>query len=339
MFASSALMMTGLNAQTILCVDRDFSDTNVGFADTWGAISRALDAAGYDYNYWEVAEIPDDGPPFDTLKNYDVVIWFSGESWQNNQTMSDLDEINLFDYLLDGGELFLNAQDYLWDKYNSAGTLDPLSFPYFALGLDEVVQDVYKIKEGSGIGDSARFYGLPGSLAEGLEFPVKNIFAAPTDDGLFGDSLAIHRGEGMMGLVLPYPSIGPAAIQYESATFDFRTVFSTIDIAAITDTVARDIYMHRVIEWLMYGIIGTSELDANDVNMQIGPNPVSDIVNIRTSYSMDEVWIFNNQGKMVRHEKVGQANVRMDLGDLAPGMYILKVKTDKGLVVSKILKQ
>ena len=64
MLVSSMLMSTQLNAQTILCVDRDFSDTAIGFTDTWGPISRALDAGGYLYDYWEVLPDDDDGPPY-----------------------------------------------------------------------------------------------------------------------------------------------------------------------------------------------------------------------------------------------------------------------------------
>ncbi|RLD37101.1 MAG: hypothetical protein DRI97_01975 [Bacteroidetes bacterium] len=338
MLASSMLMITQLNAQTILCVDRDFSDTAIGFSDTWGPISRALDAGGYSYDYWEVLPDDEDGPPYETMINYDIIIWFSGESWQEKMTMSDNDETNLGDYLFGGGKLFLNAQDYLYDRYNGFTSFDPGDFPSYALGVEEVEQDVYHIEVGEGIGDSARFYGLPGSLAEGLEFPTVDIFTTVSDDGLYGDSIGVHAGISMFGILVPYVSVGPAAIQYESA-LGFRTVFSTIDVAAISDTVARDIYMDRVVYWLMYGIIGTEELNAENAGLLIRPNPVTSTVNIGMNLPMEEVSIFSNQGQLVRHEIVKGSAVKIDMEDLAPGIYVLKAKTNKGIVSSKLIKQ
>ena len=58
---SSLIFMSQITAQTILCVDRDFSEEGdpESFTDTWPAISRALDAAGYTYDYFQVIEFED----------------------------------------------------------------------------------------------------------------------------------------------------------------------------------------------------------------------------------------------------------------------------------------
>lgn len=337
--ASSMLMTIQLNAQTILCVDRDFSDTSIGFTDTWGPISRALDAYGYSYDYWEVLPDDEDGPPFETMINYDLIIWFAGESWQEKMTMSDNDEQNLGDYLFGGGKLFLNAQDYLWDRYTSATSFDPSEFPNYALGVVEVEQDVYHIEVGEGIGDSARFYGIEGSLGQGIELPTEDIFTTPTDDGLYGDSLAVHNGVSILGMLVPYASTGPAAIQYEPDGFDFRTVFSTIEIAAVTDTIARDLFMHRVIYWLMNGLIGTEEISAEDAGLTIWPNPVGSLVEIGTTLPMEEVSIYNNRGQIVHHELIQGNSVKIDMENMASGLYVMKARTNKGTVTSKIVKQ
>jgi hypothetical protein len=140
-----------------------------------------------------------------------------------------------------------------------------------------------------------------------------------------------------MGILSPYVSPGPAAIQFETAYH--RAVFSTIDIAAISDTVARNILMHRIVDWLEYGPTGTGELKANDAELLIRPNPVASIVDIGMIYPMEEVSIYNNQGQLVRHEIVQKTNIKMDLGDLTPGMYILKAQTSRGMVTSKLIKQ
>jgi hypothetical protein len=338
--ATSLLGYSQVNAQTILCVDRDFGDDSIGgeFTNTWPMIHRALDAAGYTYDYWEVLNTGDNGPDALYMGGFDVVIWFTGEAWDGGQTMGPDDEFNLVLYLtLGGGNIFMNAQDWLYDIYPSAGTFNEGEFPYDMLGIVEVVQDVYHIELDEGIGDSATFVGSPGSLAEGLVFPTRDIFTTPDDDGLYGDSIAEHLGLPLLGISLPYSSPGPAAIQFESPYH--RAVFSTIDIAAITDTVARNIFMHRIIDWLEFGPTGLGDLKAEDAELLIRPNPVSNMVNIGMMYEMEEIAIYSNQGQIVRHETPRASTIKMDLTDLAPGMYVLQVKTDKGIVSSKLIKQ
>ena len=125
MIFSSLLFSSQLTAQTILCVDRDFGDTSAGnvYTDTWPAISRALDGAGYTYDYWEVLDPVDNGPDATVMGDYDVVIWFTGEAWDGGETMGPDDEFNLLLYMsVGGGKLYLNAQDYLYDWYGSYGT-------------------------------------------------------------------------------------------------------------------------------------------------------------------------------------------------------------------------
>ncbi len=97
--------------------------------------------------------------------------------------------------------------------------------------------------------------------------------------------------------------------------------------------------MDRVVYWLMYGIIGTEELNAENAGLLIRPNPVTSTVNIGMNLPMEEVSIFSNQGQLVRHEIVKGSAVKIDMEDLAPGIYVLKAKTNKGIVSSKLIKQ
>jgi hypothetical protein len=334
--ASSLLLIGQLNAQTILCVDRDFGDdTSTTYTNTWPMISEALDAAGYTYDYWEVLDPADNGPDADVMSDYDVVIWFTGEAWTGGETMGPEDEYNLTLYMsLGGGKLFLNAQDWLYDKYFGIEDFSSGEFPYDQLGLRRVIQDVYHIEEDP---DTARFAGAAGSLAEGLEFPVQDIFTTPTDDGLYGDSIADHIGQALMTVLVPYVSPGPPAIQYENEYW--RAVFTTIDIAAITDITARNILMHRIVDWLMYGTTGIIDTQTDYAELLIRPNPVTEVVEIGMTGNMREVAIYNSQGQLVRFEKVNQTSVKMDLGDLGSGIYIVKVRTDKGIVTDKLLVQ
>ncbi len=339
--ASSMLMISQLNAQTVLCVDRDWAgDTSSTYTDTWPMIKSALDAAGYTYEHWDVTDANPDSPDATYMGNFDVVLWFTGEAWTGFETMAEGDEFELTLYMtLGGGKLFLNAQDWLYDLYPSAGTFNEGEFAYDMLGVVEVVQDVYHIEpeDPQSIADSATFLGAPGSLAEGLAFTTLDIFTTDTDDGLYGDSIAEHLGQSLMTVQYPYISPGPPAIQFE--TEYYRSVFTTIDVAAISDTITRNILVHRIIDWLEFGPTGVRDLKAEDAELLIRPNPVASFVNVGMLYPMEEVSIYSNQGQLVRHELVGETSIKMDLSDLAPGMYVLQAKTHKGVVTSKLIKQ
>lgn len=324
-----------LYAQTILCIDRDGSAYSENFTDTWPMIQRALDANGYEYDYIDVFS-------YDTIIGqdvldaslYDVVIWFTGETWEDGQTMRPEEEFNLLLYQAFGGKLYLNSQDYLWDRYGSYGVFGENEFPYSQLGVVEVVQDVINIPDS----DTARFVGAPGSLAEGLEIPVRDMFTTETDEGLWIDSLAQINGQPLYECLYPWVSEGPYAVQYETEVF--RTVFSTVEIAAITDTVTRDILMGRIIEWLMYGTTGVDEVkDVDQSRLIIRPNPVIDYVNLGAFNPIEEVHIYNSQGQIVYSAEVNGKSIKIDLGYLSEGLYIVTVKTTDGIKTEKLIKK
>ncbi|MEA3476422.1 MAG: T9SS type A sorting domain-containing protein, partial [Candidatus Cloacimonadota bacterium] len=235
--------------QSILCVDRDGSSSVVGFTDDWAYFEAALIAAGYtDYVYHEVTDLTQDGPDLATMQLYDVIIWFSGEVWgyYGHDCMTDNDEINLAAYLDGGGTLFLSAQDYFWASYPSAGSFSAGQFPYDYLGMRIVTQDNWIIE----LPDSASIEGCAGSLAEGYNFFVQDIYTTDKE-GLFIDWLTDHVGQDMFNITSPTPE-GICGIQYDAMTF--RTVFTAASFAAITEPTVQTDLIDAIILWLGGGI-------------------------------------------------------------------------------------
>jgi hypothetical protein len=74
---------------------------------------------------------------------------------------------------------------------------------------------------------------------------------------------------------------------------------------------------------------------ANDVN--IYPNPATDVINITTPDNVQRVEIFNMQGQLVKAET--GAVMSISVKDLATGMYTLKLTTDNGTSIHKIVKK
>ncbi len=245
LLVSVLLLTQSAFAQNILAVDRDGS-ADLGFTDCWPMYMAALDANGYTYTYFEVADLTGDGPDLMTMMDYDIIIWFCGEGWTGNQTMSDNDEMNLASYLDAGGTLFLSGQDYLWDRYPSAGALSAGDFPYDYLGVTSVAQDNWVVETP----DLANASGVAGSLAEGFTFDVADIFTT-TKDGLFIDEIAGTMGMDLFEITGPPPS-GYTAVQFD-ASKGFKTVFTTLSFAGITDALVQADLMMDIVGFLYGG--------------------------------------------------------------------------------------
>jgi len=74
---------------------------------------------------------------------------------------------------------------------------------------------------------------------------------------------------------------------------------------------------------------------ANDVNVY--PNPATDVINIKTPDNVLRVEVYSLQGQLVKIE-TGDVN-SISVKDLANGMYTLKLTTDKGTSIHKIVKK
>ncbi len=226
---------------SVLVVDRDGSGGTLGFTDDWQYIQPALDNLGIDYTYYEVLDLTQNGPDLATMQQADVIIWLTGEAWQSNQTMSNADETNLAAYLDGGGSLLLSAMDYFYDKYPSAGSFSPGQFPYDYLGVSSTSQDFWSVISPS----LASVSGVTGSFAEGLNFQATDIYTTDKD-GLYIDQI-VGMGQDLFQVTSPTPS-GIAALQYDGGTF--RTAFTTVSIAAITDPSIIESVLSGAINWL-----------------------------------------------------------------------------------------
>jgi hypothetical protein len=240
----------------VLLVDDDHSNLYTTFTDVTSYFTAALTANGYTYDIFEVpAADAGNGPDAVTMAGYPVVIWSCGETWQLSQTLTSTDEANLATYLDGGGSLFLSAHDYFYDRYSSAGSFSPGQFPYDYLAVTYVSQDAWTIVSPA----TGHCVGMTGSVAEGMAFDLWDPYTIKSgsngkgpDDGLYIDQLT-HNGVDVFQMTSPSPT-GIAACQYESPK-GFKTVFTTVDFAGLTDsrsTMAE--LMGTIMEFLMGGV-------------------------------------------------------------------------------------
>lgn len=79
-------------------------------------------------------------------------------------------------------------------------------------------------------------------------------------------------------------------------------------------------------------------IDELSTLMQIYPNPVDDKLNIEASVVIEEITIYNITGVAVYSEEYKVKNVELNVTNLDGGVYFVKIKTENGETVKRIVK-
>jgi uncharacterized delta-60 repeat protein len=82
---------------------------------------------------------------------------------------------------------------------------------------------------------------------------------------------------------------------------------------------------------------GIEELKSLTVNTY--PNPTTDYFNITSEAMIQSVELYDISGRLVRTSLVNDFETRQNVSNLTNGVYILKIKTNKGEVTGKIVKK
>lgn len=82
--------------------------------------------------------------------------------------------------------------------------------------------------------------------------------------------------------------------------------------------------------------VAAKELDAYENSFALSPNPVKNILRLKTSASIKNLTIISIDGKVI---KTAQHNNRIATNELSKGNYILQINTTKGIVYKKFEKQ
>ena len=73
-------------------------------------------------------------------------------------------------------------------------------------------------------------------------------------------------------------------------------------------------------------------------NISIYPNPANDKLQI-TGVTSGTVEIINTKGQIVTSLTAADTKTAIDISGLSDGVYIIKIMTDQGIVVKKLIKQ
>ena len=100
-------------------------------------------------------------------------------------------------------------------------------------------------------------------------------------------------------------------------------------ISIDVDDIIYDVDIHLISK------TSTSVAEASDVEVEIYPNPASEIVNIRTSSSIKEIVIYDSFRAQTKY--FDGSNTRLVVSDLRPGVYVISIVTEKKTIHQQLV--
>jgi hypothetical protein len=74
-------------------------------------------------------------------------------------------------------------------------------------------------------------------------------------------------------------------------------------------------------------------------NISVYPNPSKDIVKIDTDSEIKSIHLYDIHGRQLQVNYSNETNVSFDLSNRASGIYFIKIVTEKGMKVEKLIRE
>jgi hypothetical protein len=88
-------------------------------------------------------------------------------------------------------------------------------------------------------------------------------------------------------------------------------------------------------------IFQTLGIDDNpwDANIAVYPNPAHDVVNIKANSAIKSIQLFDVEGRVLQTRLANENVVNIDISTHSNGIYFLKITSEKGIKIEKIIKK
>ena len=215
-----------------------------------------------------------------------------------------------------------------WTTYDASSTINPHSGShYLALEYGSTAHDDYAVSPAivvtAGVSDKLTFWSKNGGSGLAEKIDVKISTTTPTA-AAFTNTLAAN--------------VKPPTT-WQEYTYDLTPfVGQTIYIAFYSNTT--DIWFIGIDDFVISGNnLSVSDVNKDKRNASIYPNPVEDILNIKNKSQISEISIYDLTGKLLRKENMNSENGTVNVSELSPGNYLLKVKDREAVKSYKIIKK
>lgn len=117
---------------------------------------------------------------------------------------------------------------------------------------------------------------------------------------------------------------------FDISEYDGDTVY--VAIHCVSD----DTFILMVDDIKISSTLGIKQRRA--ISIKVFPNPVSESVFIESEHLITNIEIVDNTGRMLLSKNCNDRSTFFDISDLAKGIYIIKIFTEKGSAIRKIQK-
>ncbi len=155
------------------------------------------------------------------------------------------------------------------------------------------------------------------------------------DAVVYNNKVYLGKGQGNNRSVISYDGTGVQVVSsVRSGNFvkgyRFQVVEGTLFFLEESTNLRDESNLMR----LEAPITNTSTI-ATVQDLQVYPNPTTGMLTLQTAAQVEAVYLYNLAGKLILSPTVNN----IDISSLASGVYIVQVKTDKGLLHKKVVKQ
>ena len=88
----------------------------------------------------------------------------------------------------------------------------------------------------------------------------------------------------------------------------------------------------------VFEVLSTSDFE-KDNSVTVFPNPSKGIVIIKSENNVRSVQVFDIQGRLLQTQIANESSMTLDMASQQSGIYFIKIKTDKGVKVEKLIKE
>lgn len=307
-------LMAGLD---VLVIDGDGGETyETYYAAALDAVDENLNVV---WGWWDASLDEVDVTLFEGV---DVIVWFTGNQWQ--ETLTPLDQLNLQDYLDNGGKLLLTGQGIGFDMRNDQFFIDYMHAQYLR-----------NFPIGTGV------TGLEGTVGDGLNFTIVSGTGANNQNR----QSAIATRNEQATLMFNYAQEYQGQTQGAGLTVDngnYRIMYLAFGFEAISTEQNRNAMMERAIGWLLYGTTSSPEtpqtMPTEFSLLQNYPNPFNPETTIPFALPVRSnvtLKVFDLLGREVatlanRSFEAGLHSVSLNGSDLSSGVYFYTLKAENG---------
>jgi hypothetical protein len=147
-------------------------------------------------------------------------------------------------------------------------------------------------------------------------------------DNIVVESYIIYQGETALDTITAKASANTFAVNgLENGNYTFSVfavdMYGNVSLAGVSNE-------------LTILIEGVKEVKAS---ISIGPNPVSELLNIRSSETISNITIYDIAGKQVNRVNVNDVSTVIRFAGLSKGIYLVKIQTGNTVITKQIVKE